>query len=162
MIGRIPDQIGFGNTNVRDSAAIIAPCRAMVGAGIPCNLTHSPCLCVALRGDDPDIVIVITVGLVGPVAAERYLAAIGAPGRLSIVKITECQLQRFCIALAYHIQMITAAIQVGHSVPLELQPVDYKWQRFCFFASLLRCLLGQVGCGLVFDNKQHFLAIGRP
>ncbi len=162
MIGRVPDQFGFGNANVGNRSAIVTPRRTGIGAGIAGKLPRRAGLRIALCRNDPDVGIVVTVGLFAPVAAECNCAAIGAPGRLHIIEVAECQLQWFRFAPADQVQMIAAPIQVRYAVTFELQPVDHERQRFCFFARLFRRLFGQISGRFVLDNQQHFLAVGCP
>ena len=153
MIGCVPDQVGFSHTDVGNAAAVVAPCRTVIGARVLRYLARTPCLCIALGRNYPDVAVFVAVRLFGAVAGECNRFAVRTPDRLRIVVVAESELQRFCLTLTDDIKMIAAAIEIRHAVLLELQPVDDVWQWFRLFAGLVCCLFCELGCRFVLDYQ---------
>jgi len=110
VLGGVLHQLGFGLRDVGDPFPIGRPCSVVIFAGIGGDLREVRALVGVVRGDGPDVVVVVAIRVGGAVAGESQLLAIGRPRRLVIVVITAGDLrQAFCRQIE-DIQVVAAVI----------------------------------------------------
>ena len=157
MVDGVPDDFRFDDAGVGDEIAVGAPGGGTVGAGIVGDAQQCRAGVGAVRGDDPDIGVVVGVRLFRAVADKGDQATVGAPNRIRIVIVAGRDLHglRFPGWIdVLHVQVGAAAVEIAGIVAFELQAVDHPGLFFRVFAF-----------GLFFRiaNHQHQpVALGRP
>jgi len=149
-----------GGGDVREQAPHRVPHRGAVGARVA-GQAHRLALCLLVVADrhEPQVGVVVRVGLLGTVGHEGDLAAGRRPGRLAVVVVAERDLPGLPASQVQDVQVGTPVIEIAAPVLLELEPVDHPGVGRTLLLLLLLLLLAGLG---IADHQHQPPAIGRP
>ena len=136
IIGRVPEEFRLGLRHIGDALPVGAPSRRAVRTFVYRQLAGLPAVCFLVCRDDPDIGVVIAVGVFRPVADESDFRAVGPPLRSRILIVSRGQLERFAVALVDDVKVRSRSVEIADAVFLELPTVDNPGPRFLLLAVL--------------------------
>ncbi len=156
VVHRVPDVFRIAALRVDDRLAVRTERRRAVRSLIR---RHRARLGARLRLDDEDVAVVVGVGIVGAVRAERDQLAVRRPHRRAIVVAIVRDLH---IALGGDVEDVDVALDVGEvafAVAHELQPGDHVRPRLLVGIRFFGVRL--LGIGIRHEHRQ-LRAVGRP
>lgn len=149
-------QVGQGNVSpdrrdVGESLAVGVPDWLVVGPGVGGDPDRLLLPVGEVRLHQPDVGVVVGVGLFGPVADEGDHAPIRRPGRIGVLVVPGGDLREGLGLDVEDVEMGAQTIQITHIVFLEQQPVDHPGPGGLSLARLR-----------IADHEHESLPVGRP
>ncbi len=124
--------VGLGDEG--DPFTVGRPRGSAVGAGIGGDLGKVRALVGVVGGDDPDVGVVIAIGIgSAAVAGEGQRFSVGGPSGLVVIEITGGDLSHLLGGDIENEEVIAAVIEVADGVLFKLETVDdERWRSFRF------------------------------
>ena len=149
QVGR--GNVGPGRRDVGEPLAVGVPDWLVVGPGVFGDPDRLLLPVGEVRLHQPDVGVVVGVGLFGAVADEGDHAPIRRPGWIGVVVVPGGDLHDGLGLDVEDVEMGAQTIQITHIVFLELQPVDHPGPGRLFLARLR-----------IADHEDESLPVGRP
>src|SRR5271168_2309083 len=173
MFGGVLEKFRSKLSDEGDVCAVGRPGGGVIFAGAGGDFCQVRAFVGVVRGNDPDVAVVIGVGIGrGAVAGEGDLLAVRRPRGFGVVEIAAGDLfQRFCREIK-DVDVGTAAVQVTVNVFLKLQTVDDP--RLVGFFLFIAIVVGVVVififvfcfieffAGGIAKDERHAMAVGGP
>jgi hypothetical protein len=140
MVGGVDDGVGVGGGDVGDGRTVRAPRRCSIRAAVGRDLQERLSEVGVVGGDDPDVGVVVGIGVGGSVADEGNPLAARRPDGLGVVEVSRCDLGELLGLDIEHVQMSAPPVEIPGVVLFELAAVHHPGGR-----RLLLFLLAVVG-----------------